>query len=286
LGQDIHFFKHRQDDAPLFTVQPPGFVLTIIIMSDTKSRNCRSAIALSNIGVVLLERGCFQAASESLKDAASLIKTTFDVDGATCLGADSTCSISQKVHLARQRLSDAQNQRPKQSNQSPITVQVWHGSSLCETMIREFSDDASTAEAFAILIEDFDFSVHDNGALTSIVLLNLGVAYYCLSKSQRQCSGNDSARHRRYSNGALRLFRMSYSLCSKHIHIQKQNGEVPQLLHLTSLLLLSTFIIRMLREHRRPEKESRPFYIIHQQLSSWMINETSLGLANGAAAAA
>lgn len=255
-------------------------------MGDLKSRNCRSAIALSNIGVVLLERGCFQEASESLKDAASLIKSTFDVDGATHAGAYSHSSISQKVHLARQRLSNAQNQRQKHSYPRPVQVQVWNGSSLCAKAIRTFSNETSSTEAFAILIEDFDVNAHDNGALISIFLLNLGVAYYCVSKSLRQCKGNDSPGHRRYSYGALRLFRMSYSLCSKNIYIQKQKGEIPQLLHLTSLLLLSTFIIRMLRDHRRPEKEAQPFHIIHQQLCSWMINEAVLGLSGGAAAAA
>ena len=256
-------------------------------MSDFQCRSYRSAIALNNIGVILLEHRSFQAASSTLNDAIALIKSTLSVGEDTESDRKSSFSISEALHLARMRLSDAQKRGRKQCSRPTVEVQVVTNNNVCGKSIQKFSNDSPPSKVFAILIEDFDCRYDRvNDALASILLLNLGAAYYCLSRLERKCIGNKSLRIQDHSKRALRLFRISHSLFLKQMSKQKQLGEVPELLHINALSMLSPLIIQTLCELRRPDKEARPYFLMLRHLRSWTLNEANCGLANGAAAAA
>jgi len=239
----------------------------------------RSAIALNNIGVSLLERRCFQAASETLKDATALIKSTLR-DGQTSRGND----IEQMVFLARQRLSDAVN---KDCNgRERIQVEVFTANNLRSKSIGHFSEEAPPGKVYAILIEDFDSKGANKESLTAILLFNLGVAYYSVSKAAKLGKSSNKKAFSKYSNGALRLFRIAHSLFSKKVsNHNAETNHVPEPLHVMALVVLSTLIIRTLSDYQR-HAEARPFHFLLQHLRFWTLNETAIGFTNGAAPAA
>lgn len=242
----------------------------------------RSAIALNNIGVSLLERGCFEAASETLKDATALIKATLR-DGETSCG-NSVTDIEHKVHLARQRLSDAFNKDC--TGRESIQVEVFTANNLRSKSIGHFSEEAPPGKVYAILIEDFDSKGANKESLTAILLFNLGVAYYSVSKATKSSKSSNKKAFGKFSNGALRLFRIAHSLFSKNVsNHNAETNRVPEPLHVMALVVLSTLIIRTLSDYQR-HAEARPFHFMLQHLRFWTLNETAIGFANEAAAAA
>jgi len=249
-------------------------------MCNDNNQSYRRAIVLNNIGVSLLERRCFQAASETLKDATAFIKSTLNAN------STKTRDSSAAVHLARQRLADASNLVHKNSRNEDVQVEVFTNNNLRSKSIQSFSEETATPKkVYAILIEDS----HCNGAnskesLTAIMLFNLGVAYHSVAKATRTNKSRKGTNQ--YSNGAMRLFRIAHSLFSKTVTGHKNSKEVPEPLHVMALVVLNTLIIQTLYDLQRPEVEARPFLSMLQHLRTWTLKEAAFGLATSGAAAA
>ena len=246
----------------------------------------RNAIVLNNIGVSLLERRCFQAALDTLKEATALIKATFYIAGSD--DCDSATIFEQKLHLARLRLSDTYREKSVKKNhrRSQFQAEVFTNNNVCTKSIRQFSEDAPhCSKVYAIRIEDFDLRSTNIESLTAILLFNLGFAYYSVSKAGRSNKSGKKKRFHKHSNRALRLFRISHSLFSKKVSKHKETNGVPELLHVMALLVLNTLIIQTLYDCQR-HAEALPFRSMLQHLRCWTWNEAAFGVTNGAAAAA
>ena len=247
--------------------------------SSSSSSSCnqssyRSAIALNNIGVSLLELRCYQQASETFKDAVSLIKA---------FTPQNDHSLQQTLHSARQRLAKPQPIRREvvevdvvANTVSPKALSSLLGASRC---------DSGSSRAFAIRIEDFGYTTTSE-FIASIILHNFGVIYYCLSKAAAAAAAartnKTGAAVKKYSNGALRLFRISHSLFAKAF---TDNTE-SRLQFMNVMAVLLNNLITSLRENEL-FAEARHFRSMLDHIR-WTIHESQaiFCLEKGAAAAA
>lgn len=221
-------------------------------LSIQSNQSYRSVIVLNNIGVSLLERRCYHQASQTLKDAASLVKA---LACALPLGF----RLQETVHAARQRLAKPQ---PARHEFVQVDVLPNTGSTEATRAILEVPSCCVHSRGFAIRIDDCDCNMSSQ-FISSVVLHNFGLSYYCMSKAVK----TGSATEKKFLNGAVRLLRVSHSLVAKVITENRETSF--QFLHIMVVMLNS--LITTLRENKL-EEEARPFSSILNRLRS-TINE-------------
>lgn len=237
--------------------------------SSSCNQSYRSAIALNNFGVSLLERQCYQQAGETLKDAVSLIRSV--------TLTETHLSLQEKMHAARQRLA-----KPQQDvRHAVVQVDVMTNTASANDMSSLLDDSPSCVvgsnRVFAIRVEDFDCDTTSE-FISAILLHNFGLSYYCVAKTAKKGSTTE----RKYLNGAMRLFRISHTLFCKE---SAGNSEISfHFLH-AMVVVLST-LVKTLRETKR-ESEVRSFCSILDQLRLTIAESQEMfGFDSGAAAAA
>jgi hypothetical protein len=180
--------------------QPNDFASPLPSSSDSFSR---SAISLNNISVSLLERQCYDQAVATLRDAVLLLRTTTTSTFPSDFG-NVQCLCDESLHQAYLRLAKTNQTRcddQVQINTVTTTSAVmmpWTEHELLISVSSQFD---------ALRIEDYD--CNDASEIIAAVLLhNLGIAYYCLSKVSRTGSSSEL----RNVEKAIRFLRISYSL--------------------------------------------------------------------------
>ena len=138
-----------------------------------------AAIALNNIGVNLLDRGCYQAATKTLQDALAVLRFGFTKDEGT-----NEAAVALKLHKAMQRLSNlpfhAMNQTRK-----PIWIHPISSTDLSQTARVLFDGGFANGEAYTIRIDDLDVDAMSNDspdAECAMILHNFALSYLCMSR--------------------------------------------------------------------------------------------------------
>lgn len=253
--------------------------------SSTPSSSCnqiyRSAIALNSLGVSLLERRCYLQARETLKDAISLIRAVF-ADTEESQQHQTHGLLQETVHAARQRLA---NPRPDVRHAVFHVDVMTNNNNVSAEDLRSILEDSTSScvvgnKAFAIRIEDFDCGTTSE-FISAILLHNLGLSYYCLSKTVKKASTAE----RKYLNGAVRLFRISHTLLCKESASAENSSETSVFLPHVMVLVLNTLIMA-LRENKR-ETEAVNFCSVLDHLRMAIAESQGMfGVENSGAAAA
>jgi hypothetical protein len=213
----------------------------------------RSAIALNNVGVKLLERQCYSQAVDSLQHArALLMQSSSDANG---------CG-EEHVNRALQHLS-----HPRPVKAAALLLEVLITTPDGSLLHGEVPTDASALEsvlegapcshtAFPIRIEDC--LEHSDTRQTSIVSHNLGIACFCLYKaiqgSRRQAKAAQRFRQaslffsqessssfltshlsylqqqscQRQQSESLELYCLSIAVLNSLIHVQRESSLLDQ----------------------------------------------------------
>ena len=199
-------------------------------------RRYRSAIAINNVGVRLLERQCYGQAVESLKDAAALMKAIlYDV-----VEGDGVKRPSSRPHfeggedLVQRSMLSLSNLKPSKkkaiymdvltamedgnivSGQVPET----HSSSIVESVLEA---SPSSSMAFPIRIQD-NLLLETIGELkyssplsvqAAMIWHNLGIAYLCRSRTYAK-----SSRRQKLQQNALGYLRSAHSVLETNYMVQ------------------------------------------------------------------
>ena len=163
----------------------------------TKSSYASAAIALNNIGVSLLERGCYQSATKTLQDALSVLRFGFKKEDGT-----EEAAVALKLHKAMQRLSNRQFHTTSQGRQQPIWIRTISSSDLSHAASMVFDGGFANGEAYTIRIDDVDMDTMSNDspdAECAMILHNFALSYLCMSRVVT------SLRCKRLRDGALKL---------------------------------------------------------------------------------
>jgi hypothetical protein len=182
-------------------------------MANPVPHGYRSAIALNNIGVILLERGAFRQAYQTFKEAAFVLKrhlighvTTSVLKSTAAFHSSSIPVIQMEMNKAMKRLS---NVRPVSSAFQVSKVSYGNGA-LSPTSPFIIGQDKILPSALPIVIEtqcsdwtgDLDLDL-----VPGVVLLNFGIAHLCASKVEKAPE--------QLRDGALKLLEMAYEvICS------------------------------------------------------------------------
>jgi hypothetical protein len=181
----------------------------------------RSAIALNNIGVKLLERRCVSQAVDSLEHALALMQSTSDAN---------RCG-EEHVNRALQHLS-----HPRPVKKAFLLLEVLIVTPEGSLLYGEVPTDVSALEsvlegapcshtAFPIRIEDC--LEHSDTRQASIVSHNLGIACFCLYKAIRGSRKAQAAQ--RFRQASLYFSQeSSSSLMSQLSHLQQQSCDRQQ----------------------------------------------------------
>jgi hypothetical protein len=260
--------------------------------SSNTPRSFREAVVLNNLAARMLERGAFVQAAETLKDAVSLIRSSVNNDDNIHQQRDESASSAQKLHNARLRFMESLKQQQKArriaSSKSShlVNVQVLPNDSTTlssHTAAAVTSSPTTTSSFMAIHIDNYDRADKDADAISAILFYNFGLSYYCLSKTM-STSSSLSKEAAKYSKGALRLFRISHSLCAKVLQSKVGGVECPALLHVMAIILEA--LTKFLFESNQVE-QAKVFCSMLNQVR-YVLKETTLrlGLLDGVAAAA
>jgi hypothetical protein len=239
-------------------------------MNRSNRTSFREAIVLNNIAATMLEYGAFPEAADILKDSVSLIRSSVNANA-------SSSSTELKLHNARLRFSESLIQR-KARRISPCMVL-----SNDVSLVASAFDQGISNSFIAIKIDNYDRADRDPDAISAILLYNFGLSYYCLSKSRNHSTPARSKQASAYSKGALRLFRISHSLCAKVLQ-SKVGIACPELLSVMAIILgaLTKFLLAL----NQVEQAQVFCYLLNQVRDVLKEAKLRLGLSEGMGAAA
>lgn len=197
----------------------------------------RNAIALNNMGVLLLNKHCYRQALETLNDSISLLKQSSLSDDVESSSATTEYSLeaAKKNHVALKRLS-----QPEICNLSECTaieVVVSSDFSLEEAC---FATEGRFVDVFhPIRIDEIDVSYRldfDIDFECGVVLHNFAIAHLCMWQSKMKT--NLSSRQLHY-NCAIKLLQLSHSIYAKAIKEVDTDALVshPNLLRVKAVIL-------------------------------------------------
>jgi hypothetical protein len=199
----------------------------------------RAVVTLNNAGVSLLQRGMYDDAMKTLKDAAGVMRDTINSSKAGGDQADlqpvqsiwSEESLNRMVHRSWQLVarSTARCQTQTQQKEQPyhllVTTQhdaatVWE--ELCE---RESFSQRRTVVSMNIEHVDFDTWGSDNNLDfdSSILIYNYGVANLCLSS--HGITQNSLCARQQLLGNAFKLFQLAESLHSRLLKVLHENED-------------------------------------------------------------
>jgi hypothetical protein len=196
--------------------------------------NCyfSTAVALNNVGVSLLEHGCYQQAMTTLQDAVSVFRLGFTVsqdDQGRCNPLEEGRATA-KVQDAMKRLSNR-----VVNLDSSMAIVVVSSADISSAADEAFDASLSAHHAFAIRIEYFDYDKRagqDPDAEGAMTLHNFALSYRCMSMSVR-----NAASSHRLSEGALKLSTAALSILETRQEATENAAQLEALLHLEVLLL-------------------------------------------------
>jgi hypothetical protein len=256
-------------------------------------RSYTTAVDLNNIGVSLLERRCYAAATETFKDAVSVMKELSTSFRASTSTEESTCPLSPSSVL------DSMIRRASQGFSRP-SCPPQDGANLCVLTEDESatfvvsalqSTEILSAEAtYAIRLELGGRSIQNCGsrglALQSaaVILHNFGAAHACMATTTK-CPIHA---HQRYQ-GAFTLYTLAFSHLHNRCSLEdfQDSEELLVCCNLPLSLLALTSLIRLAILLGKPE-EAQVFYLRMVELQEDFLEmEEVLGVATlGTAAAA
>ena len=242
-------------------------------------RRYRSAIALNNTGVRLLERNCYAQAIEILKDASILIKSILRTKPSSSTKLEPNQGGEEFVHRAMRAMA-----QPAPATKNVIHLDVLtmmqdgilvsgkgsetHSSS--NTFLNSILDSVPCSSiAFPIRIEDHllsdleCWSQDDLSCKTALVIQgasmwqNLGIAYLCQSKVAKGA-------RKRLSQASVHFLRTSHAVLVKQnqhlLTLEERNGiTLPTRTHEIPFMILPVMnaLIHSFKDSSQHEKASK-----------------------------
>jgi hypothetical protein len=210
-----------------FQITGSSSIPTMISHASTMIPDQRAAISLNNTGVELLQRRCYHQGMSTLKDAvalasAALVNRGQGEDGADCSRQE--LYMEAVLHQAAQRLAKPE---PRVSTESQFELQILSDYQSPAIFQEQQYRNPSTARsnqitlppvpsiftdhAYLLRIDALDFEPSSAGLnlelQSSILLLNLGIAYRCMADLVDEVSTKNELQV-----GAMRIFAYSYSV--------------------------------------------------------------------------
>jgi hypothetical protein len=252
--------------------------------SNNNRRSFREAVVLNNLAARMLESSSFAPAAETLKDAVSLMRSSVNANH-----HDSSACPEVKLHNARVRLTESLKQRKAHRTVCIVQVLANDANPLsAHTTTVDRAASSPTTSLIAIKIDNYDRADKDPDAISAILFYNFGLSYYCLSKTmnpgKKPTTTQQSKEAAKYAKGALRLFRISHSLCAKVLQSKVGGIECPELLHVMAIILEA--LTKFLFESNQVD-QAKVFLSLLNQVR-YVLKEATLrlGLSDGMAAAA
>jgi len=212
------------------------------MMSKQQKMVFRAGVALNNCAVTLLERGYLREGYATLKDAVFVVRKATRPDDAR--DENDSHTVNAMLQKAFQR-----------SAERDTATTTAHALQLTR-----IADDAPVCDAsFARTVPAFDgvtrlvaingegnaccggdgCSKSESDIVSSIIIYNFGVSYYCLSKASR-CARTSA----KLLDGAIELFSLSKTILAKHY----QSDEYLMTASSARPMLIATLVFKMLRQ--------------------------------------
>jgi hypothetical protein len=206
----------------------------------------RNAIALNNMGVLLLSRRCYIQAFDTLNDAIMLLKFSSQQheDGCSLQGFEiESRSIEsrsiEKHHLALQRISQPESCE----NHDTALFEIFRTSEIALEPHPSSSESTVFPSFTPIRIDEIDFSYRSNDSIEiecGIVLYNFAIAHFCMWQSKTSLRSSPCVSH---YECALRLLKISHNLYSKEIYEKGTDMLIshPEILRI-KIVILKTLV--------------------------------------------
>ena len=175
----------------------------------------RTAISLNMMGIKMLERRCHTQAMETFHDAIGLLKK--DVQMTTSfIQQDNDDDVSRMVQQQCNAVYDRalrRISRPEHATRLPdLNLEVIRYQDLNRMNILKNMKLNNDTTLYVMQIQDVDFNEFNSCIMFPVLYYNLGIAYIANSQSSIH---KTNAASRKSLKSALKLFRLSYSICTK-----------------------------------------------------------------------
>jgi hypothetical protein len=228
----------------------------------------RVAIALNNMGVSLLERGCYDLARETFQDAVCVMKEVFasssrqqEEPGKRPLSAS---TLDDKLQKASCNLSHTSSFEAAHNSKIDLCVLTEEesatviGAALCQELLSA----SSLTTTFLVRMEgklDQGCASHLDIS-SSIILYNYGNAYKCLATT-----AETAACAKQFCQGAFQLFQLSHSLLEKTNLQDDDEGDLELFVPIMSILILQNLVSFALILGMECEAQTYYSQLLHQQ---------------------
>ena len=204
----------------------------------------RSAVAINNMAVSLLEKRCYKSAMDTFKECLELLKET-----ASEKGRSSCVDVPKKMHAALSRLARLV---PSCSRaQVPVVLDIMSTSTLLNSLSQtlEESPEPHSNVVSCIRIDQLDTgeNLEEGPAfVAAVVLYNFAIACYCMSKVAKSASA-----HEKLLRATLKLLLASHAAIVSHVPFEVESYA--------TAIPLETIVLRALVSQSMP-----PIDLVHR----------------------
>jgi tetratricopeptide (TPR) repeat protein len=183
-------------------------------MSTSLQRAYTAAISLNNMGVYLLEHGCYDEAREAFQDAISVMREISSTTQKTVTGERPPLfsTLDEKLHNANYNLAHCDPTKGTEMNVCVLTEE--ESAPVIGEALQDENMFFNSSTTYLVRIEKSirDCKMEDVDLDSSIMLHNYGSLYECMS-----IAATTSAGAKQTYQSALRLFELSHSLLRRDV---------------------------------------------------------------------
>jgi len=184
----------------------------------------KGAIALNNIGIVLLERSAYRQALDTLKDAVFVMKVIFRPDN------NVAPNIQAKLQRASERVASPEVEECSSRTVTETLSNVGSFSSISTVMLKQ-----GAPYVFPIRIEENDDD-YDLDIDSANILHNFAIAHLCCSRIAKTLASAELLRQ-----SASRLSGFAYNLLS-NVLSNKRQADMDELVLRETRIFLSALV--------------------------------------------
>ena len=191
-------------------------------------RDYKGAVALNNIGIVLLEQGAYRQALDTLKDAVFVMKVIFRPrDNSAPLASN----VEVKLKRASERIASPHCEESSINTITEILSNMGSFRSINTVMLKQ-----GAPYVFPIRIEECTDQEYDLDIDSANILHNFAIAHLCCSRTAKTLASAELFRQ-----SASRLSGFAYNLISNVLN-NKRQADMDELILRETRIFLSALV--------------------------------------------
>jgi hypothetical protein len=200
----------------------------------------RSAIAVHNMGISLMERHCYTLAGETFNDAFTILRSLTSTSDELSI---EECSMRHQCALERMVTGVAPQQQKAMINNKVMELRSISCIDLSTTNLSECMSGSNHIICL-IRLDDVEITDERIETLLSVVLLNLSIAYLSMSKNTK----SEHATAAKYKTSAIKLTQLSHALCSKVLSESTDRNGLNYLENIQIMAIILNILVIVLQD--------------------------------------